>query len=193
MERPDPRTLSRVRRLLFKCNCQMGPVSGGAGRLGCGGKSILKRVGVNALHLGPQERDPRGKRTSPTEAHPARAFLFFSAENISPLKNALDGIFFASRKYLRSAHGAGVACFSEEKSPSRAFFATAKHRREVVTMLSTQKVTENLQKPPLICLTGVGAVPISCGQGSGHPHPVVVDNVSGSFGNLVSPEAFCRL
>jgi hypothetical protein len=42
-------------------------------------------------------------------------------------------------------------------------------------------------------LTGFGAIPISCGQGSGHPHPVVVDNVSGSFGNFMSPGSFCRL
>jgi hypothetical protein len=55
-----------------------------------------------------------------------------------------------------------------------------------------QKIAENSQNPPLICLTGHGAISISCGQGSGHPHPVVVDNVSGSFGNLVSPEAFRR-
>jgi hypothetical protein len=123
----------------------------------------------------------------------SRAFSFFSAKNISPLKTALDWEFFASRKYLSRARPAGVSRFSEGKSPFRAFFVPATHRREAVTMLSTQKVTENLQKPSLICLTGFGAVPISCGQGSGHPHPVVVDNVLESNGNLVSPEAFSRL
>jgi hypothetical protein len=58
--------------------------------------------------------------------------------------------------------------------------------------LSTQKVTENLQKRREFCLTVPEAIPISCGQGSGHPHPVVVDNVLGSFGKFVSPALFDR-
>lgn len=122
-----------------------------------------------------------------------RGFLFFRAKNISPLKTAHDAEFFASRKYLSSARFAPTRRFSEEKRPVAAFFSPPDHHREAVTMLSTQKVTENYQIQPLIYLTGYQAIPISCGQGSGHPHPVVVDNVSGSFGNLVSPESFCRL
>ena len=165
VERPDPRTLSRP---------------------------SLGAANPPPSALGSTRSTRRGPATFDDFSSP-RAFSFFSAENISPLGIALDGEFFASRKYLRNVRGAGVVRFSEEKSPSRAFFAAANHLREVVTMLSTQKVTENLQKPPLIYLTGFGAVPISCGQGSGHPHPVVVDNVLGSFGNLVSPEAFSRL
>src|SRR4051812_1757494 len=43
--------------------------------------------------------------------------------------------------------------------------------------LSTQKVTENLQIRTALHLTVISAIPIGCGQGSGHPHPVVVDNV----------------
>jgi hypothetical protein len=133
-----------------------------------------------------------GPRSPVTNPH-ARSFLFFRAKNISPLKNAHDSEFFASRKYLSDTRFARVSRFSEEKSPDSAFFVPGKHRRGVVTMLSTPKMTENFQIQPLIYLTGYQAIPISCGQGSGHPHPVVVDNVSGSFGNLVSPEAFCRL
>jgi hypothetical protein len=58
--------------------------------------------------------------------------------------------------------------------------------------LSTQKVTENLQNAREFYLTVPEAIPISCGQGSGHPHPVVVDNVLGSFGKFVSPVLFDR-
>jgi hypothetical protein len=47
-------------------------------------------------------------------------------------------------------------------------------------LLSTPKMTENLQKLPEFYLTVICAIPIGCGQGSGHPHPVVVDNVLGS-------------
>jgi len=124
---------------------------------------------------------------------PHNHFYFFRAKNISPLKMAHDSDFFASRKYLSRARGGSGWAFSEEKSPVRRFFSPPQHRHVVVTMLSTQKVTENYQNQPLIYLTGYQAIPISCGQGSGHPHPVVVDNVSGSFGNLVSPGSFCRL
>jgi hypothetical protein len=122
-----------------------------------------------------------------------RPFLFFRAKNIFPLKNAHDAKFFASRKYLSAARFAPAGRFSEGKRPVAAFFSPPDHRREAVTMLSTQKVTENYQIQPLIYLTGHQAIPISCGQGSGHPHPVVVDNVSGSFGNFMSPGSFCRL
>jgi hypothetical protein len=59
--------------------------------------------------------------------------------------------------------------------------------------LSTQKVTENLQIGTALHLTVISAIPIGCGQGSGHPHPVVVDNVLESFGNFVSPRLFPRL
>jgi hypothetical protein len=62
----------------------------------------------------------------------------------------------------------------------------------VLNSLSTQKVTENLQKRPDFYLTVHPPIPISCGQGSGHPHPVVVDNVSGSFGKFCSPALFGR-
>ena len=123
----------------------------------------------------------------------SRTFLFFRAKNISPLKIAHDAEFFASRKYLSVARFASTGRFSEEKRPAVAFFYSPHHRREAAPVLSTQKVTENYQIQPLIYLTGYQAIPISCGQGSGHPHPVVVDNVSGSFGNLVSPGSFCRL
>ncbi len=123
----------------------------------------------------------------------SRAFLFFRAKNIFPLKIAHDAEFFASRKYLSGTRFAPTRRFSEEKRPAAVFFNPPDHRREVVTMLSTQKVTENYQIQPLIYLTGHNPIPISCGQGSGHPHPVVVDNVSGSCGNLMSPERFCRL
>jgi len=60
------------------------------------------------------------------------------------------------------------------------------------TSLSTQKVTENLQNLTALHLTVISAIPIGCGQGSGHPHPVVVDNVLESFGNFISPELFAR-
>jgi len=58
--------------------------------------------------------------------------------------------------------------------------------------LSTQKVTENLQNLTPLHLTVISAIPIGCGQGSGHPHPVVVDNVLESFGNFISPGLFAR-
>ena len=56
-----------------------------------------------------------------------------------------------------------------------------------------QKLTQNFQIRLLIYLTEKGQISISCGQGSAHPHPVVVDNVLGSFGNFMWPEAFFRL
>jgi hypothetical protein len=136
---------------------------------------------------------PRGRnalRAAPFR--PRARFYFFRAKNISPLGNAHDSKFFASRKYLSGARFASMRCFSEEKRPVAVFFSAPDHRHESVTMLSTQKVTENYQIQPLIYLTGYPAIPISCGQGSGHPHPVVVDNVLESFSNLVSLDAFCR-
>jgi hypothetical protein len=59
-------------------------------------------------------------------------------------------------------------------------------------LMSTQKVTEKLRSRSGIQLTVISAIPIGCGQGSGHPHPVVVDNVSGSFGKFCSPALFGR-
>jgi hypothetical protein len=149
---------------------------------------------VKAPRLQREIFSPRGKTNFAADTRRLRAhFLFFRAKNISPLEIAHDAEFFASRKYLSGARFAPTRRFSEEKRPVAAFFSPPDHRREAVTMLSTQKVTENYQIQPLIYLTGYQAIPISCGQGSGHPHPVVVDNVSGSFGNLVSPGSFCRL
>jgi hypothetical protein len=66
------------------------------------------------------------------------------------------------------------------------------NRRETCRVLSTKKITEFLLGPMDFYLTVPESIPISCGQGSGRPHPVVVDNVLGSFGNLVSPELFSR-
>ena len=83
------------------------------------------------------------------------------------------------------------AVFRGEMPPRRKYFKK-NFARDAGLGLSTQKLTEYFQKRPLICLTEIGPVPISCGQGSGHPHPVVVDNVLGSFGNLVSPALFDR-
>jgi hypothetical protein len=58
--------------------------------------------------------------------------------------------------------------------------------------VSTKKVTENLQTFTDFYLTVICTIPIGCGQGSGHPHPVVVDNVLESFGNFISPGLFAR-
>jgi len=114
-------------------------------------------------------------------------------KNISPLRIARDAKFFASRKYLCRAPPRASGVFQSENRAIALFFARSLHRHEAVTLLSIPKITENYQNQPLMYLTGYQAIPISCGQGSGHPHPVVVDNVSGSFGNLVSPGSFCRL
>jgi hypothetical protein len=84
----------------------------------------------------------------------SRAFLFFRAKNNSPLKMAHDSDYFASRKYLSRARFARVGCFPEEKSRVLRFFSPPRHQHVVVTMLSTQKVTENYQNQPLIYLTG---------------------------------------
>jgi hypothetical protein len=92
----------------------------------------------------------------------------------------------------RIASGLARAGF-RGKTDRRAFSFKNISSREAAPGLSNTKMTENLQKLPLIQLTEIRPVSISCGQGSGHPHPVVVDNVSGSFGNLASPTAFCRL
>jgi hypothetical protein len=64
---------------------------------------------------------------------------------------------------LSGARFAPTRRFSEEKRPVAAFFSARDHRREAVTMLSIPKVTENLQNPSLIYLTGYQAIPISCG------------------------------
>jgi hypothetical protein len=95
-------------------------------------------------------------------------------------------------KFVRAGPRAGRAVF-RGKTAARGIFRRKNPPREARATLSTKKVTENFQNRPLIYLTGLGAVSISCGQGSGHPHPVVVDNVSGSFGNLASPGSSCRL
>jgi hypothetical protein len=100
--------------------------------------------------------------------------------------------FFPSRKYLHISPAGRASRFSEEKSAPRANYFLRKPKHEAISCLSTKKVTGNFQNPPEFCLTGYGPISISCGQGSGHPHPVVVDNVLGSFGNLVSPGLFDR-
>jgi hypothetical protein len=111
----------------------------------------------------------------------------FSSEKCARLEN------FRVKKIF--AHGARRT--SREvfrgKTDVRGIFPEKNQPVETAPALSTIKVTENFHFPPLICLTGLGPVSISCGQGSGHPHPVVVDNVSGSFGNFRSPRSFCRL
>jgi hypothetical protein len=99
---------------------------------------------------------------------------------------------FPSRKYLHISPAGRAHRFSEEKSASRAKYFLRQPKHEAISCLSTKKVTGNFQNPPEFCLTGYGPISISCGQGSGHPHPVVVDNVLGSFGNLVSPALFDR-
>jgi hypothetical protein len=67
------------------------------------------------------------------------------------------------------------------KSRQKPFDGEAKMSRVFVVQ---QKLTQNLQIRLLIYLTENGEISISCGQGSAHPHPVVVDNVLGSFGNF---------
>jgi hypothetical protein len=136
----------------------------------------------------------RGKTPSRSASHTrAKKFFVSRAEKIFTRKNRHEAEIFASRKYLCDLHRAFVFRFSEEKSRHRAFFHQARVHRECRTAMSTSKVTENFQFPPLMSLTGYNPISISCGQGSGHPHPVVVDNVSGSFGNFMSPGSFCRL
>lgn len=122
----------------------------------------------------------------------ARIFIFPREKNSSSQNFARRGKFRVKKIFARRPPRARFA-FSEEKSRHAGFFSRAPTRRNAPTGMSTQKVTENYQIPPLMSLTGYNPISISCGQGSGHPHPVVVDNVSGSFGNLMSPEAFCRL
>jgi hypothetical protein len=73
----------------------------------------------------------------------------------------------------------------------RKFLARANELAPTIS-LSTQKVTENLQNPSCLHLTVISAIPIGCGQGSGHPHPVVVDNVLGSSSKFSSLLLFGR-
>jgi len=114
-------------------------------------------------------------------------------ETFSPLKNPRRrGKSRVKKIFGRIASAPALAVF-RGKSGRRSFSFRNIPPREAAPGLSNTKMTENFQKRPLIYLTGFQPVPISCGQGSGHPHPVVVDNVSGSFGNLASPMAFCRL
>ncbi len=101
--------------------------------------------------------------------------------------------FFLRQEDICTACVPGPSSFFPLKMPAVEKNYRADLRRWVTPELSIKKVTENLQNPPLIYLTEFGAVPITGGQGSGHPHPVVVDNVLGSCGNLMSPAAFCRL
>jgi hypothetical protein len=100
---------------------------------------------------------------------------------------------FRVKKIFDCVSSGAVQAVFRGKPGRRGFFSENISSREADAGLSNTKMTENLQKLPLIELTEFRPVPISCGQGSGHPHPVVVDNVSGSFGNLASPTAFCRL
>jgi len=104
------------------------------------------------------------------------------AEDFSSEKCARAVNFRVKKIFVRAARRA-VHAIPRGKTGARGIFSGKNPAREAVATLSTKKVAENFQNPPLICLTGLGAVSISGGQGSGHPHPVVVDNVSGSFGN----------
>jgi hypothetical protein len=111
---------------------------------------------------------------------------FFSYEELPVISNI-------SRQENICAPSLSVAATRfQRRNVSSGFFLAPKYGRPADAWLSTQKIAENSQNPPLICLTELWPISISCGQGSGHPHPVVVDNVSGSFGNLVSPETFRR-
>ena len=94
---------------------------------------------------------PRGPASllAPLLRAPSR-FHFFAPKNFSPLKTGLDSKYFASRKYLTHAFSPDLAWFSEEKQSFPAFWGRSGHRRVVVAGMSTKKVTENLQKPPLI-------------------------------------------
>jgi hypothetical protein len=124
---------------------------------------------------------------------PSRIFQACARRAISPSENCARFLFFHVKKiFVRRRLRAFFPVFRGENRAA-IFFPRKKTRREARPELSTKKVTENLQKPSVFYLTEPKAIPISCGQGSGHPHPVVVDNVSGSFGNLSSPESFCRL
>jgi hypothetical protein len=87
---------------------------------------------------------------------------------------------------------AGEKSFSEENAPPLAEKNRGKRKHEAANSMSTKKVTGNYQNPPEFCLTGYPPISISCGQGSGHPHPVVVDNVLGSFSKFCSLTLFGR-
>jgi hypothetical protein len=116
----------------------------------------------------------------------------FSAGNFFPRKILHVAEIFPSRRISPPAAETTAWPFSEGKPGPRVIRFPFWCKSWEPNSLSTQKVTENLQIAPEFNLTDPKPIPISCGQGSGHPHPVVVDNVSGSFGNLVSPWLFDR-
>lgn len=103
--------------------------------------------------------------------------------HISPPETARRSVDFIVKKIFVRVSQLGILSVPRAKTRRAHEISHAKPRGKSMPALSTQKLTENFQDITLICLTVYSAIPISCGQGSGHPHPVVVDNVSGSFGN----------
>jgi len=111
----------------------------------------------------------------------------FSSENFTPPQN-----FPVKKIFVRNPFASPRRVFRGEIDSLRKYFQRAAEFVPAFT-LSTPKVTENLQRLIDFYLTVICAIPIGCGQGSGHPHPVVVDNVLESFGNFHSPGLFARL
>jgi len=143
---------------------------------------------INAApQLGDSHRHSRKRRTRTRRSKQFSRQRLFSSQNPDRLK-----IFRVMKIFALFALAIVIVLF-RGKSPVCGFFPHQNCPRAAVLSLSTTKLTENFRKQPLNLLTVPKAIPISCGQGSGHPHPVVVDNVLGSFGNLVSPDAFYRL
>ena len=141
----------------------------------------------------PGQPGPPGR--GPSLSHHGRRIsspAFLPRKKFSPQRIPPRPEFFPSRKYLCISPAAGEKSFSEEKTTDAQKYFAPKPKHGAINSLSTKKVTGNYQNPPEFCLTGYDPISISCGQGSGHPHPVVVDNVLESFGNFPSPRLFAR-
>jgi len=115
----------------------------------------------------------------------------FPARDFPSGNFAQPGNFPVKKIFVRIPRASPRRVFRGEIDP-RAFLSGRADEFAPGVSLSTQKVTENLQNSAALHLTVNSAIPIGCGQGSGHPHPVVVDNVLGSFSKFYSLPLFGR-
>ena len=126
----------------------------------------------------------------------ARTLIFYAAKyflsDFFLKKISRETFFSTSRKYFLLFLPWPSPRFSEEKTVFWFLFKKNNSEDSRVFHVHTKKSLIFIFLHQYL-LTRFRAIPISCGQGSGHPHPVVVDNVLGGFGDWVSPEAFGRL